>query len=126
MTSIRSCAPVWNSNNRFAPVADVPNSVVITRIAGTNHCQTPPPSEPPIDPDSSGPNSARNTSGWIIPNSKVNGSRRTGFSSRVITIRMSRSRFRDGCSAVTIGVVETVRVVIRLPFRSSLPAGCGR
>jgi hypothetical protein len=67
---------------------------------GTNHCQTPPSREPPSDPASSGPNRARKISGWIIPNSNVNGSRSTGLSSRRITIEMSRKRFRSAGTVV--------------------------
>ncbi len=85
-------------------MVDVPNSVVITRIDGTNHCQTPSAERPPIEPDSNGPNSARNTSGWIIPNSSENGSRSTGFSSRLMTIRMSRTMLR--AAAAGRGAVE--------------------
>ena len=64
-TSIRSCEPVCISSCRFEPVIDVPNSADITMMPGTNHCSEDPVSSP-LTCDSSGPNSARNTSGWTM------------------------------------------------------------
>ena len=107
VTSIRSCAPVCSSNSRLAPVVEVPNSAVMTRIAGTNQPHTSPPIAAPTEPASSGPNSARNTSGWIIPKISENGSCSTGRSSRSITMPTSRARF-DGRGGATGAVSVAV------------------
>lgn len=56
-------------------------------IPGTNHCSV----EPSPTSDSSGANSARNTSGWTIAKSTEAGSRSIGRSSRIMTLPMSAS-----------------------------------
>jgi hypothetical protein len=109
--SMRSCAPVGNSNSRLEPALAVPNRVVITRIEGTNHCHTLSPSTvwPPREPISSGPNSARKINGWTMPKTTENGSCSTGRSSRTITIPVSRRMPRPGGREVSTWVLGLVR-----------------
>ena len=100
-------------------MVDVPNSVVITRIDGTNHCQMLPPTR--------AAHRARPAAGRTGRGTPAAGSSRTpartgraapACSSRAITIRMSRSRLGRAGSRSRCEVADSSTVVIRLPFRS--------
>ena len=96
-------------------MVEVPKSAVMTRIAGTNHPQTSPPIAVPTEPASSGPNNARNTSGWIIPKISENGSCRTGRSSRTHDDADVAGEVRRALVAATGAV--SVAVLMRRSFR---------
>ena len=77
VTSSRSCEPVWISPSRLEPVIEVPMKQVITMMPGTKDCSATSVGWP-LTPASSGPNSARKTSGWTRLKTTVNGSRTRG------------------------------------------------
>ena len=84
------------------PVIEVPNSALITMMPGTNHCHTDPPPGTSTLLASKGPNRARKTSGWIRENTKLNGSRSIGFSSRHITMLVSLARLRGAARLMRV------------------------
>jgi hypothetical protein len=102
------------SNCRLDPVIDVPNIVIMTMTPGRNHCSDEPPNRlpSPARPDSSGPNSPRNTSGWSNEKISENGSR---------TI-VSVSRHQTWATSVSTPARAGTTTVMPLPPR----AGSGR
>lgn len=121
MASVRSNDPVINSNNRFEPVIDVPNIVIITTTPGRNHWSVPSPRPCPVVPASRGPKRPRKTSGWIRENTRENGSRTIVSVSRHHTWAVSVTKLRRAGVVIVGRVISSV--LMRLPL---LLAGSGR